>query len=261
MAAAVARLDRAVSDIVAAHDGVRPVEQGEGDSFVVAFARASDAVACALEMWPSGQSLSISHAADSTDSTRRLRAPFTFRSPEQFTQPMHPTQSVQRTHPMQATHRVQAMHARHATHSRAATHITVNRLAMTPTLPAVAAEPATATLPAVATHPATATLPAVATHPATATLPAVATHPATATLPAVATDPATKTLSMLAIEPTTGPLSTATAESHGTAMGSSCQPRDHSRRMRSALPWAIFSRSPGLRVVRSKPSTASREDS
>ena len=30
--------------------GVRPVEQGEGDSFVAAFARASDAVACALEL-------------------------------------------------------------------------------------------------------------------------------------------------------------------------------------------------------------------
>ena len=50
MTAAVARLDRTVSDIVAAHHGVRPVEQGEGDSFVVAFARASDAVACALEL-------------------------------------------------------------------------------------------------------------------------------------------------------------------------------------------------------------------
>jgi class 3 adenylate cyclase len=50
MTAAVARLDRAVCDIVAAHGGVRPVEQGEGDSFVVAFARASDAVACALEL-------------------------------------------------------------------------------------------------------------------------------------------------------------------------------------------------------------------
>ena len=33
-----------------AHGGVRPVEQGEGDSFVVAFARASDAVECALEL-------------------------------------------------------------------------------------------------------------------------------------------------------------------------------------------------------------------
>ncbi|MGE5698372.1 MAG: adenylate/guanylate cyclase domain-containing protein, partial [Candidatus Sericytochromatia bacterium] len=47
MASAVARLDAALSELVAAHDGVRPVEQGEGDSFVVAFARASDAVACA----------------------------------------------------------------------------------------------------------------------------------------------------------------------------------------------------------------------
>src|SRR6202165_3408480 len=48
MTAAVARLDRVVSEAVAAHGGVRPVEQGEGDSFVVAFGRASDAVACAL---------------------------------------------------------------------------------------------------------------------------------------------------------------------------------------------------------------------
>jgi predicted ATPase/class 3 adenylate cyclase/DNA-binding CsgD family transcriptional regulator len=50
MTAAVARLDRAVCDVIAAHDGVRPVEQGEGDSFVVAFARASDAMACALAL-------------------------------------------------------------------------------------------------------------------------------------------------------------------------------------------------------------------
>jgi predicted ATPase/class 3 adenylate cyclase/DNA-binding CsgD family transcriptional regulator len=50
MTAAIARLDRAVCYIIGAHDGVRPVEQGEGDSFVVAFARASDAVACALEL-------------------------------------------------------------------------------------------------------------------------------------------------------------------------------------------------------------------
>ena len=50
MTAAVARLDRTLADLVAAHGGVRPVEQGEGDSFVVAFARASDAVACALEL-------------------------------------------------------------------------------------------------------------------------------------------------------------------------------------------------------------------
>ena len=50
MTDALARLDRALTELVAAHDGVRPVEQGEGDSFVVAFARASDAVACALEL-------------------------------------------------------------------------------------------------------------------------------------------------------------------------------------------------------------------
>src|ERR1700724_1756857 len=50
MTAAVARLDRVVLEAVAAHDGARPVEQGEGDSFVVAFGRASDAVACALDL-------------------------------------------------------------------------------------------------------------------------------------------------------------------------------------------------------------------
>jgi predicted ATPase/class 3 adenylate cyclase/DNA-binding CsgD family transcriptional regulator len=50
MTAAIARMNQMVSDTIAAHDGVRPVEQGEGDSFVAAFARASDAVAAALEM-------------------------------------------------------------------------------------------------------------------------------------------------------------------------------------------------------------------
>jgi predicted ATPase/class 3 adenylate cyclase/DNA-binding CsgD family transcriptional regulator len=50
MTDAVARLDETLVDAVAAHDGVRPVEQGEGDSFVIAFARATDAVACALDL-------------------------------------------------------------------------------------------------------------------------------------------------------------------------------------------------------------------
>ncbi|MDT5233461.1 MAG: hypothetical protein QOI39_3961 [Mycobacterium sp.] len=50
MAAAIARFNQVVCDVIAAHDGVRPVEQGEGDSFVAAFARASDAVAAALEL-------------------------------------------------------------------------------------------------------------------------------------------------------------------------------------------------------------------
>ena len=50
MTAAISRLNQSVSAIIAAHDGVRPLEQGEGDSFVAAFARASDAVACALDL-------------------------------------------------------------------------------------------------------------------------------------------------------------------------------------------------------------------
>jgi predicted ATPase/class 3 adenylate cyclase/DNA-binding CsgD family transcriptional regulator len=50
MTAAFARLDRTVSEVIAAHHGVRPVEQGEGGSFVVAFTCASYAVACALQL-------------------------------------------------------------------------------------------------------------------------------------------------------------------------------------------------------------------
>jgi predicted ATPase/class 3 adenylate cyclase/DNA-binding CsgD family transcriptional regulator len=50
MTAAMARMNQVVSKTIAEHDGVRPVEQGEGDSFVAAFARASDAVAAALEL-------------------------------------------------------------------------------------------------------------------------------------------------------------------------------------------------------------------
>uniref|UniRef100_UPI003F9AD9E8 LuxR C-terminal-related transcriptional regulator n=1 Tax=Mycobacterium sp. TaxID=1785 RepID=UPI003F9AD9E8 len=50
MTAAIARLNQIVCDVLAAHDGVRPGEQGEGDGFVAAFARASDALAAALEL-------------------------------------------------------------------------------------------------------------------------------------------------------------------------------------------------------------------
>lgn len=50
MTAAVARLDQTLFDAIATHRGARPVEQGEGDSFVIAFARAADAVTCALEL-------------------------------------------------------------------------------------------------------------------------------------------------------------------------------------------------------------------
>jgi predicted ATPase/class 3 adenylate cyclase/DNA-binding CsgD family transcriptional regulator len=50
MTFAVRELDVVLGELVAAHDGVRPIEQGEGDSFVIAFARASSAVSCALAL-------------------------------------------------------------------------------------------------------------------------------------------------------------------------------------------------------------------
>ncbi len=50
MTLALARYDAQVSGAVGRNEGVRPEELGEGDSFVAAFARASDAVACAVEL-------------------------------------------------------------------------------------------------------------------------------------------------------------------------------------------------------------------
>jgi predicted ATPase/class 3 adenylate cyclase/DNA-binding CsgD family transcriptional regulator len=50
MRGAFTRLDDTLSDSIAKHNGVRPVEQGEGDSFVIAFSRAANAVSCALEL-------------------------------------------------------------------------------------------------------------------------------------------------------------------------------------------------------------------
>jgi class 3 adenylate cyclase len=50
MAAALATLDRRLAELVHVNNGVCPIEQGEGDSFVVAFTRAGDAVACALAL-------------------------------------------------------------------------------------------------------------------------------------------------------------------------------------------------------------------
>ena len=50
MTTAFARLDSTLSELVSTHNGARPVEQGEGDSFVIAFGRAGDAVACALQL-------------------------------------------------------------------------------------------------------------------------------------------------------------------------------------------------------------------
>jgi class 3 adenylate cyclase len=45
MAAALATMDRTLAELVHANNGVCPIAQGEGDSFVVAFTRPSDAVA------------------------------------------------------------------------------------------------------------------------------------------------------------------------------------------------------------------------
>ncbi|MDT5311206.1 MAG: hypothetical protein QOE74_226 [Mycobacterium sp.] len=49
-AVAVGKLNRCVAELIAEHGGVRPVEQGEGDSFVAAFSRATEAVAAALDL-------------------------------------------------------------------------------------------------------------------------------------------------------------------------------------------------------------------
>ena len=56
MATALVTMDRMLADLVPANNGVRPIEQGEGDSFVVAFARPSDAVSCALALQHAGLS-------------------------------------------------------------------------------------------------------------------------------------------------------------------------------------------------------------
>jgi predicted ATPase/class 3 adenylate cyclase len=50
MTVAFAALDRTLGQLVDSHHGVRAIEQGEGDSFVIAFGRASDAVSCALDL-------------------------------------------------------------------------------------------------------------------------------------------------------------------------------------------------------------------
>ena len=67
MARAVPAHYALLCEAVGRHGGVRPVEQGEGDSLVAAFSRASDAVAAALEaqramhaqVWPDGLRLRV----------------------------------------------------------------------------------------------------------------------------------------------------------------------------------------------------------
>jgi class 3 adenylate cyclase len=56
MATALVTMDRMLADLVPANNGVRPIEQGEGDSFVVAFARPNDGVSCALALQQAGLS-------------------------------------------------------------------------------------------------------------------------------------------------------------------------------------------------------------
>jgi predicted ATPase/class 3 adenylate cyclase/DNA-binding CsgD family transcriptional regulator len=68
-----------LSAAVASHDGVRPVEQGEGDSVVAAFTRASDALAAALEAqralllrsWPDGIELRVRIALHTAEAQLR----------------------------------------------------------------------------------------------------------------------------------------------------------------------------------------------
>jgi predicted ATPase/class 3 adenylate cyclase/DNA-binding CsgD family transcriptional regulator len=67
MAKAVARHYEILDAAIARHGGVRPIEQGEGDSLVAAFARASDAAGAALdaqralveEEWPDAAHLAV----------------------------------------------------------------------------------------------------------------------------------------------------------------------------------------------------------
>jgi len=50
MPSVLARLDELVDELLATTNGVRPAEQGEGDNFVAAFAKAGDAVAFAAAL-------------------------------------------------------------------------------------------------------------------------------------------------------------------------------------------------------------------
>jgi predicted ATPase/class 3 adenylate cyclase/DNA-binding CsgD family transcriptional regulator len=79
MPVAIARHYVLLDEAIARHDGVRPVEQGEGDSIVAAFTRAGDAVAAALdaqrallaEDWPEGAALRVRMALHTGDAQVR----------------------------------------------------------------------------------------------------------------------------------------------------------------------------------------------
>jgi predicted ATPase/class 3 adenylate cyclase len=82
MGAAIRRHYHLLDAAIALHRGVRPQEQGEGDSVVAAFARASDALAAALdiqcafytECWPQGASLKVRIAVHSAQAQLRDQA-------------------------------------------------------------------------------------------------------------------------------------------------------------------------------------------
>ena len=93
MAKAISRHYEILADAVGSHRGVRPVEQGEGDSIVAAFSRGVDAVAAALDAqqrlarrtWPDGSRpdacawrstrATLSSVTHSTTTGRRSSAP------------------------------------------------------------------------------------------------------------------------------------------------------------------------------------------
>jgi predicted ATPase/class 3 adenylate cyclase/DNA-binding CsgD family transcriptional regulator len=79
MGRAVGRHYELLDEAISAHHGVRPVEQGEGDSVVGAFARASDALAAALdaqrallsEPWPDAAQLRVRMAVHTGEAELR----------------------------------------------------------------------------------------------------------------------------------------------------------------------------------------------
>ena len=79
MPAVIARHYELLDAAITRHGGVRPVEQGEGDSVVGAFARASDALGAAMEaqqgllaeLWPDGISLGVRMAVHTGEAVQR----------------------------------------------------------------------------------------------------------------------------------------------------------------------------------------------
>ncbi len=75
MAAAIDRHYELMDAAIALHNGVRPVEQGEGDSVVAAFRNATDAIACGLdvqrafaaEVWPDAKPVRVRMAIHTGD--------------------------------------------------------------------------------------------------------------------------------------------------------------------------------------------------